>query len=164
MVHNHWKSLKPMVEWPQHHRKTIESIGHGQQLRLVGSAMATEFQIFCDSKGHISIVWCIDIVCGQWLSIRNRRDHSSLLGGIYSLISWAYFSYFKKVWFLFMVCHSLLNSSFVLEYTSFLIILSRDGLSCFSILFSLLKIQAQCAHGVARGMRLAMTCACAWQC
>ena len=53
---------------------------------------------------------------------------------------WHFVRIFKKVWLLLMVCNSLLNSSFVLEYTSFLIILSRDGLSRFSILFSLLKI------------------------
>ena len=41
--------------------------------------MAIEFQIFCDSKGHLSIFDVLALFVGSWLSIRNRRDHSSIV-------------------------------------------------------------------------------------
>ena len=35
MVHDHWKPLKPMVERPQNHRKTIETNGLGAENDLM---------------------------------------------------------------------------------------------------------------------------------
>ena len=35
MVHDHQKPLKPMVEWPQNHRKTIENNGLGAENQLM---------------------------------------------------------------------------------------------------------------------------------
>ena len=51
MVHDHWKPLKPMVEWPQNHRKTIKKQWSGGWKSVNGDGWVTQKP----SKNH----WCL---------------------------------------------------------------------------------------------------------